>query len=102
MTKGPQPTTHNAERVARSTCREKSEIGSSLKRSEKRKHVALRSKMFGDLEKLLSVIWRNRVRRFGENEFGDLEKTCSAIWRKRIQCFGENEFGDLEKMSSAI
>ena len=34
--------------------------------------------MFGDLEKMCSVIWRKRVRRFGENLFsenvGDLEK----------------------------
>ena len=49
--------------------------------------------MFGDLEKTCSVIWRKRVRRFGENVFGDLEKMCLAIWRNS---FGEN-VGDLEK-----
>ena len=79
MTKGPQPTTHNAERGARNTCREKSETGSSLKRSEKRKHVALRSKN----------VWR-----FGEIVFGDLEKLCSAIWRNCVRRFGENVLGD--------
>ena len=58
--------------------------------------------MFGDLEKKCSVIWRKRVRRFGENVFGDLERTCSAIWRERVQRFGENVFGDLERKCLAI
>ena len=51
--------------------------------------------MFGDLEKSCSVIWRNRVRRFGVDVVGDLEKSCSVI-------FGVNVFGDLEKSCSAI
>ena len=34
MTKDPLPTTHNAERGARSTCREEPEIGPSLEVSE--------------------------------------------------------------------
>ena len=53
--------------------------------------------VFGDLEKLCSAIWRNRVRRFlekscsaifGVSVFGDLEKSCSANWRNRVQRFG--------------
>ena len=34
MTKEPQPITHNAERRAHSTCRERSETGSSLENTE--------------------------------------------------------------------
>ena len=34
MTEEPQPTTHNAERGARSTCRERSETGFSPKNTE--------------------------------------------------------------------
>ena len=40
-------------------------------------------KSFGDLEKSFSVIWRNRVWRFGEIIFDDLAKSCSAFWRNR-------------------
>ena len=104
MTKGPQPTTHNAERGARGTCRERSEIGSSPKRTEHNVCCSLIGEIswrFGEKSLVIwrnmwrntLAIWRKHVRRFGENIFGDLEKTCSAIWRKS---FGEN-IGDLEK-----
>ena len=102
MTKGPQPTTHNAERGAHSTCREKSETGSSPKRTEKKGCCSPIKKCFGDVGKTCSVIWRNRVRRFGEIMIGDLEKSCLVIWRNRVRRFGEIVFGDLEKSCSAI
>ena len=110
MTKEPQLTTHNVERGAHSTCRERSETGSSPKRTEEKGCCSPIGKsvwrfgenVFGDLEKTYSVFWRKRVRRFGENEFGDLKKTWPVIWRKHIRRFGENVFGVLEKTSSAI
>ena len=82
MTKEPQPTTHNAEPGARSTCRERSETG-------------WLAKHFEDMEK--------RGRRFGETYsvkyVGDLEKCgrrsseirwrfgemWSAIWRNTLE-----------------
>ena len=34
---------------------------------------------------------------YGENMLGDLEKSSSVIWRNRVWRFGEIVFGDLEK-----
>ena len=112
MTKEPQATTQNAERRARSTCREK--IGDwvfseenrkeSMLLADRRKIMEIWSKVFGDLEKTCGEIrWR-----FGEDVFGNLEKTYSAIfgehvlaiWRNRSviwrKPFGDN-VGDLAK-----
>ena len=48
MTKEPLPTTHNAERGARSTCREEPEIGPSLKASEHQR----------DCSRVQKIVWR--------------------------------------------
>ena len=113
MTKEPQPTTHNAERGARGTCRERSKTGSSLKRTEKKVGCSLISEISWRFRVKCSAVWRKRVARY----VGDLEETCSVIWRKLIRrlsakmCrrfgeivrrfwrkpFGDN-FGDLEKL----
>jgi len=122
MNKEPQPTTHNVERGARSTFRERSETGSSLKRTRKKVSCSLigeRSWRFGTkclatLEQTCGEIhWR-----FVENIFGDLEKTYSAILGENLSAFclanleksfgasfGETysakSFGDLEKSFGA-
>ena len=54
MTKEPLPTTHNAEREARSTCREEPETGPSLKASEHQHAVRGFEKLFGE------QIWRKQ------------------------------------------
>jgi len=111
MTKEPQPTTHNAERGARDTCRERLETGSSPKRIEKKVSCSLigkRSWRFGTKclatleQKCGEIRWRFVENIFGDLEktysaesFGDLEKSCSAekscstIWRNRVRRFGE-------------
>ena len=61
MTKEPQPTTHNAERGARGTCKERSETGSSLKRTKKKVGCSL----------IGEISWR-----FYDKLFDGLEKTC--------------------------
>ena len=113
MTKEPQPTTHNAERGARGMCRERSETGSSLKRTEKKVGCSLIGEISWRFRVKCSAVWRKRVARY----VGDLEETCSVIWRTLIRrflvkiCwrFGENvrrfwrklfgaSFGDLEKL----
>ena len=83
MTKEPQPTTHNAERGARGTCRERSETGSSLNRTEKKVGCSLISKISWKFRIKCSAVWRKRVARY----VGDLEETCSVIWRTLIRRF---------------
>ena len=102
MTKEPQPTTHNAERGARGTCREGSETG--LFPTVWRKHLA---RYVGVLEETCSVLRRTLIRRssvkkcVGDlekkpfDDFGDFGENCSAklwsvIWRNRSASFGEN------------
>ena len=51
MTKEPQPTTHNAERGARSTCREEPETGPSLEAS---KHQC-------DCLGVRKIVWRANI-----------------------------------------
>ena len=48
MTKEPLPTTHNAERGARSTCREEPETGPSLEASEHQQ----------DCSRVRKIVWR--------------------------------------------
>ena len=89
MTKEPQPTTHNAERGARGTCRERSGTGLSPKRTEQN----VRCSLIGETTwrfgvKCLAFLERTcgKIRwRVGGNVFGALEKTCSTIWRKRVR-----------------
>ena len=95
MTKEPQPTTHNTEHGARSMFRERSDTGSSPKRTEKSKLLADRQKVLEIWEKVFgnfgANMWRNtlevcgkHIRRHGENLFGDFQrKNLSAIWRNR-------------------
>ena len=91
MTKEPQPTTHNAERGARGTCRERSETGSSTKRTEKKVCCSLFGEISWRFGAKCSVIWRKCVAKY----VGDLEKTCSAILEKTYSViFGEDVFGD--------
>ena len=80
MTKEPQPTTHNAERGAHGTCRERSETGSSPKRTEKKVCCSLIGEISWRFGAKCSAIWRKRVAK----HVGDLEKMCSAIWRRLI------------------
>ena len=106
MTKEPQPTTHNAERGARGTCRERSEAGFSPKRTEKKVGCSLigeislkvYSELFGGLEKNMwrdtLAIWRRRVWRKIIWHF--LAKNVSVFWRKRLAFFGENRSEILE------
>ena len=67
MTKEPLPTTHNAERGARSTCREKLKTGSSPKRTKK--------KCYSPIKECF---------RYMENMLCDLEKSSLAIWKKNV------------------
>ena len=70
MTKEQQPTTHNAERGARGTCREGSETGS------------------------FPTVWRKRLARY----VGMLEETCSVLRRTLIRrSLVKKCVGDLEK-----
>ena len=94
MTKDPQLTTHNAERGAHGTCRERSETGSSPKRTEKKVGFSLISEISWRFRVKCSVVWRKRVARY----VGDLEEMCSVIWRKLIRRFTAKKcVGDLEK-----
>ena len=66
MTKEPQPTTHNAERGARSMCREEPETGSSLEASEHQHDC--------------SGVQKNRLEsKYGENSsekhYGDIRRS---------------------------
>ena len=101
MTKEPQATTQNAERRARSTCREK--IGDWVFSEENRtEHTLLAdqrnileiwSKVFGDLEKTRGEIrWR-----FGEDVFGNLEKTYLVILGQNVSATRKNRSAILEK-----
>ena len=89
-------------------CREKSKIGSSLKRTKKKCYSPIKEcfrymeNMLCDLEKSSLAIWREHGRHFGENMFGVLEKTWSAFWRNRGRRFGEIVVGVLEKTWSAF
>ena len=83
MTKEPQPTTHNAERGARGTCRERSKTGSSSKRTEKKVGCSLIGEISWRFRVKCSAVWRKRVARY----VGDLEETCSVIWRTLIRRF---------------
>ena len=75
MTKEPQPTTHNAERGARGTCREGSETTSFP--AVWRKRLA---RYVGVLEEMCWVLWRTLIRQFSVKKcVGDLEK---SFWRK--------------------
>ena len=105
MAKEPQPTTHNAERGAHGTCRERSETGSSPKRTKKKVCSSLIGEISWRLGAKCSAIWRKHVAKY----VGDLEKTCSAIWRRLIwpflaKCVGdlEKSFGDIGENRSAI
>ena len=108
MTKEGQPTTHNAERGARVTCRERLETGSSPKRKEKKIGCLLIGEISWRFTTNCSAVWRKHMARhvgdfirdvFGERLFGD-------FWRKLSRCLGENvrrfwrepfrDFGDLE------
>ena len=51
MTKEPLPTTHNAERGARSTCREEPETGLSLEASEHQR----------DYSRVRKIVWRANI-----------------------------------------
>ena len=91
MTKEPQPTTHNAERGARCTCREGSETVSSPKRIEKK----LGCSLIGEIS---LMVYNELFGGFGEKRVarhvGDLEETCleknySAFLAKMCQHFGE-------------
>ena len=94
MTKDPQLTTHNAERGAHGTCRERSETGSSPKRTEKKVGFSLISEISWRFRVKCSAVWRKYVARY----VGDLEETCLVIWRKLIRQFlAEKCVGDLEK-----
>ena len=112
MTKEPQPTTHNAERGARGTCREGSETGSSPKRTEKKVSCSLIGEISWRFRVKCSAVWRKCVARC----VGDLEEMCLVIWRKLIRrfsvkkCVGNleksfwrkktfSDFGDLEKIA---
>ena len=83
MTKEPQSTTHNAERGACGTCRERLETGSSPKRTEQNICCSL----------IGEISWRFRVK-------------CSGVWRKRLaRCigmFGGKVLGALEDPYSVI
>ena len=113
MTKELQLTTHNAERRAHSTCRERSETRSSPKRTEKNICCSLIDKISWRFRIECSAVFRKRVVRY----VGDLEETCLVIWRtrirrfsvKRCRCFGETvwrflrkSFGDFGENRSAI
>ena len=81
MTKEPQPTTHNAEHGARGTCRERSETGSSPKRTEKKVYCSLIGKISWRFGAKCSAIRRKSVAKY----VGDLEETRSAILEKTVR-----------------
>ena len=58
MTKEPLPTTHNAERGARSTCREESETGPSLEASE-HQH---------DCSGVQKIVWRANMEKIAQRK----------------------------------
>ena len=61
MTKEPLPTTHNAERGARSTCREEPETWPSLEASEHQHDCSGFRKSFGEQtwrKQLKETLWR--------------------------------------------
>ena len=64
MTKEPLPTTHNVERGARSTCREKPETGPSLEASEHQR----------DCSRVQKIDWR-----------ANMEKTVRRIFRRILK-----------------
>ena len=94
MTKEPQPTTHNAERGARGTCREGSETGSSPKRTEKKVSCSLIGEISWRFRVKCSAVWRKRLARY----VGVLEEMCWVLWRTLIRQFSVKKcVGDLEK-----
>ena len=91
MTKEPQPTTHNIERGARGTCRDRSEAGSSPKRTEKKVGCSLIGEISWRFTANCSAVWRKHVAR----HVGDLEETC--LEKNYLAIFGEKCVGVLEK-----
>ena len=99
MTKEPQQTTHNVERGARGTCRERSETRSSLKGTEKKVCCSLIGEISWRFGEKCSAIWRKNVAKF----IGDLEDTCSVILEKSCLAILEKScLAILEKTWSAI
>ena len=93
MTKEPQPTTHNVERGARGTCRERSETGSSPKRIEKKVGCSLISEISWRFTANCSAVWRKHVAR----HVGDLEETYLVIFGENVSMFWRNHSTTLER-----
>ena len=92
MTKEPQPTTHNIEHGAHGTCRERSETGSSPKRTVKKVGFSPIGEISWRFRVKCSAVWRKRLARY----VGVLEEACSVIWRTLIRRFSVKKcVGDL-------
>ena len=74
MTKEPLPTTHNAERGARSTCREEPETGPSLEASEHQQ----------DCSRVRKIVWRANMEKIARRNIMAINEDW-RIFRKILK-----------------